>query len=265
MSLCWSCEREATGRLPCGHCGALTAPGAGETFFEVLGLPVRYAVDLTAAEAAFKERSRQVHPDRFARADPRARQISLRRTVQLNEAWRTIKHPVRRAEYLMRLFGYDLAGEGGATGPAAGGVGSGAAAGADVAGASRARIVVSPALLGDILELREALLEARAAGDADAVARLGNDVGQRLAGALEGIARGLADIDIDMDIPLVSVIAALPIDSSPEKKEKLDAVAEQLIAIRYYQRFLDELDASAPGEARAPARAGGAPAGSGSA
>jgi molecular chaperone HscB len=245
MSLCWSCERDTGAGLSCAHCGALTAPVAGESFFAVLGLPERYAVDLEAAEAGFKERTRLSHPDRFARADPRARQISLRRTVELNEAWRTIKHPVRRAEYLMRLQGYDLAGESGPTGPgpvASGAVGEGQKLAAGAA-AARVRLTVPPALLHDILELREALLEARAAKDVAAARQLGAEVAERLREALDAVALGLGGGDRPRD-SVADPIAA--VDFVAEKKEKLDTVAEKLIAIRYYQRFLDELEASAP-------------------
>jgi molecular chaperone HscB len=254
MSLCWSCERDTGAGLTCAHCGALTAPAAGETFFAVLGLPERYAVDLEAAEAGFKERTRLVHPDRFARADPRARQISLRRTVELNEAWRTIKHPVRRAEYLMRLRGYDLAGESGPTGPSAAGEGQPVPAGAAT---GRVRLTVSPALLNDILELREALLEARAAKDVAAARQLGAEVAERLREALAAVARGLG-ADRPRDSLLGDAGDPIPtVDFVAEKKEKLDTVAEKLIAVRYYQRFLEELEASGPeGEPSAPAGSG---------
>ena len=258
MSLCWSCERDTGAGLTCVRCGALTAPVVGETFFAVLGLPERYAVDLEAAEAGFKERTRLVHPDRFARADPRARQISLRRTVELNEAWRTIKHPVRRAEYLMRLQGYDLAGEGGPTGPGAAGEGRTPPVGADP---GRVRLTVPPALLNDVLELREALLEARAARDAAAVHRLGAEVAERLREALAAVARGLGG-----DRPRDSLVGEEgdligAVDFVAEKTEKLDTVAEKLIAIRYYQRFLEELEA---GETSPAAGGGGVSADRGS-
>jgi molecular chaperone HscB len=265
MSLCWSCERDAGAALSCAHCGALTAPVAGESFFAVLGLPERYAVDLEAADAAFKERTRLVHPDRFARADPRARQIALRRTVELNEAWRTIKHPVRRAEYLMRLQGYDLAGEGGPTGPTGPGptgAGPSPPVGADP---GRVRLTVSPALLNDVLELREALLEARAAKDAAAARRLGAEVAERLRGALADVARGL-----EADRPREGLGGDHPgdlvraVDFAAEKKEKLDTVATKLIAIRYYQRFLEELDASGPEDEPSAASGGGVSADRGS-
>jgi len=62
-------------------------------------VPPVYALDLADAEARFRELSRRFHPDRFAKADPRARRASLQRSVQLNEAWRTLRDPVRRADY----------------------------------------------------------------------------------------------------------------------------------------------------------------------
>src|SRR5688572_10972062 len=105
--ICWSCERSTDAAAPasapplCPHCGAIQPPDRSADLFAVLGLRRRFALDLAAAEAAFKERSRQLHPDRFAKADPRARRASLGRTVQLNEAWRTLRDPVRRAEYLL--------------------------------------------------------------------------------------------------------------------------------------------------------------------
>src|SRR5262245_48377176 len=106
--ICWSCQREAGPGPLCAACGALQPPDDGADLFAVLGVPARYAVDLAAAEAAYKEMSRRVHPDRFATADPRARRASLARTVQLNLAWRTVKDPIRRAEYLLNRAGIDV-------------------------------------------------------------------------------------------------------------------------------------------------------------
>ena len=270
MTPCWSCERDPGTGLACASCGALTAPAPGETLFAALGLPLRYDVDLATAEAVFKARTRLVHPDRFARADPRARQLSMRRTVQLNEAWRTIKHPVRRAEYLLGLLGYDVGGEEGATGPAApvpiaaatAGPPATAAAGAGSAGRGpRVRLPVSPALLNDVLEAREALEAARAAGDASIVRRLAVDVAGQLARALGAVADGFEAVLGRADGP--SPTGDPPGTAAPDlarQKEKLDAVAEQLIAIRYHQRFLDEIGAvepELPALPPAPPRLGG--------
>src|SRR5262245_49621888 len=109
--ICWSCQKQAGVGPLCAACGALQPPDDKADLFSVLGLSGRYAVDLTAAEAAYKELSRKVHPDRFATGDERARRASLARTVQLNQAWRTIKDPVRRAEYLLTRAGIDLSGK----------------------------------------------------------------------------------------------------------------------------------------------------------
>src|SRR4051812_30048968 len=103
--ICWSCEREAGAEPACASCGALQPPDRTADAFAVLGVPARYAVDVADLEGRYKELSRKVHPDRFAKDDPRARRASLERTVQLNEAWRTLRDPVRRAEYLLKLSG----------------------------------------------------------------------------------------------------------------------------------------------------------------
>src|SRR5581483_12006679 len=114
-----------------------------------------FAVDLAALERRYKELTRVLHPDRFARADPRARRASLARSVQLNEAWRTLKDPVRRAEYLLSLQGIEVGGEEGTV---------------RREGEKKERLPVPQALLLEVMELREGLAEARAAGDAARVA-----------------------------------------------------------------------------------------------
>ena len=67
--ICWSCQKHTDPGAFCTACGALQSPDDAEDLFAVLGVPARYSVDLAAAEAAYKELSRQVHPDRFATAD----------------------------------------------------------------------------------------------------------------------------------------------------------------------------------------------------
>ena len=81
------------------------------THFDVLGLPRRYDLDLSQLESLYLERSREVHPDRHAKADGATRARALLESTELNEAYRTLKHPIRRAEYLLRLEGFDLGSE----------------------------------------------------------------------------------------------------------------------------------------------------------
>jgi molecular chaperone HscB len=208
--ICWSCEREAGSGLACAACGALQPPDATADHFAVLGVPARYTVDVAALEARFKELSRKVHPDRFARADPRARRASLARTVQLNEAWRALKDPVRRAEYMLERAGVKLAaGE------------------------------VPPMLLAEILELREELGEARLADDHAKVRQMAEAMCARAGAAMAAIAAAL-----DAGTP-----------------EGRAAAARELVAFRYFRRFLDEVDAHEEAQAERAAGEAGADAG----
>ncbi len=107
--ICWSCEKAAGGGMDCVHCGALQPAVPTEDYFSVLGVPRQFDVDVGALERRYRELTRKLHPDRFARADARARRASLGRSVQLNEAWRALKDPVRRAEYLLKEIGAKVA------------------------------------------------------------------------------------------------------------------------------------------------------------
>jgi molecular chaperone HscB len=227
MMRCWSCDRDVEDAAAvCAHCGALLPPREKEDFFAVLGLPPEFPVELRAAEANFRERSRQFHPDKFAKADPRARRASLQRSVQLNEAWRTIRDPVRRAEYLLKLSGYDVGGEAGATGPAV--VerdGRPAVASSPAAASPPTRIPVPTALLSEILDLREALADARSEGDSARIQALATEVGQKSEHAMDRVASGFERARSE---PASRGVA-------------LESVVSALIALRYYRRFLDEV------------------------
>jgi molecular chaperone HscB len=187
----------------CAACGALLPPDDAADLFAVLGVPARYAVDLAAAEAAYKDLSRQVHPDRFATADPRARRASLARTVQLNLAWRTIKDPIRRAEYLLTRAGID--------------VDSGKKSSHDD-GKGTQKIGAPPAFLLEILELNDELNAARMEGDTVKVAFMAEEMRNRARASLNEIAAAL-----DSGVP-----------------GQMEEAARSLVALRYYQRFIDE-------------------------
>lgn len=178
--------------------------------FGVLGLPRRYDIDVADAESRFRSLSRLFHPDRFAKAEPRARRASLQRSVQLNEAWRTIKDPVRRAEYLLHLAGYDLGREGGSEGQSA------------------APLPIPPQLLSEILELREELGDARASEDHARVEAMATAMRERLARSLAVVERALGHATEA---------------SEADRRSDWEQAAGELIAIRYFRRFLDEVAA----------------------
>jgi molecular chaperone HscB len=105
---CWSCSighNDST--LFCPHCSKIQPPPGGD-FFQVFGLKRGFQVDLPALEQEFHRLSRKVHPDRFARAGENERQWSLADTALLNDAYRTLKDPLFRTEYLLKLEGAEI-------------------------------------------------------------------------------------------------------------------------------------------------------------
>ena len=80
----------------------------GLDHFARLGLERSWAIDRDALEDGYFERSRQVHPDRHQSADAGTRRAALEHSAALNEAYRTLRDPVSRAEYLVKLGGIDL-------------------------------------------------------------------------------------------------------------------------------------------------------------
>jgi len=75
-------------------------------YFEVFGLPKRLNLDLKELERTFHELSRKSHPDYFTNAPSADRQRALQMTATLNDAYRTLRHPVRRVEHLLAVEGF---------------------------------------------------------------------------------------------------------------------------------------------------------------
>ena len=105
---CWSCSvahNDAT--LFCPHCSKIQPPTGGD-YFSVFGIEPRLDLDLNALESEFHRLSRKLHPDRFARAGENEKQWSLADTALLNDAYRTLKDPITRTEYLLKLHGAEI-------------------------------------------------------------------------------------------------------------------------------------------------------------
>jgi molecular chaperone HscB len=79
--------------------------------FSLLGLPARYAIDMPALDARWREMQGQVHPDRFAAESAAARRVAMQWAVRVNEAYRRLKDPLRRAAYLCELRGAPIEAE----------------------------------------------------------------------------------------------------------------------------------------------------------
>ncbi len=73
--------------------------------FELFGVPRRFAQDAAALDARWKELQREAHPDRFSAQGAAAQRVAMQWSVRINEAYRRLRDPVRRAAYLCELAG----------------------------------------------------------------------------------------------------------------------------------------------------------------
>jgi molecular chaperone HscB len=80
-------------------------------YYDALGLEPKLALDLDDLQKRFYERSRRWHPDKFTRAAAADQQRALDMTAVLNDAFRTLRNPVARAEYFLKQNGIELAKE----------------------------------------------------------------------------------------------------------------------------------------------------------
>ena len=124
--------------------------------FELLGLPVRFDLDAQVIERAFFDRSKELHPDRFAQAPAAERVAALSKSRALNDAYNVLKKPVGRAEYLLGKHGIVIG--------------------------DNERL--DPAEIMAVLELREELAEARQADDTAKLEALQSNMQKRRAQAL---------------------------------------------------------------------------------
>ena len=80
-------------------------------YFTLFGLPLRYDVDGSLLASRYQNLQRQFHPDRFASHPERERLMALQQAATINEAYQSLKHPLKRAEYMLSLHGFDLGNE----------------------------------------------------------------------------------------------------------------------------------------------------------
>jgi molecular chaperone HscB len=78
------------------------------TYFEIFSLPEHLVLDLPALEKSFYALSRKLHPDRFASKSPEEQAAALVESSRLNDAYRTLKDPIARTEYLLKLEGVEM-------------------------------------------------------------------------------------------------------------------------------------------------------------
>ncbi|MEK6662249.1 MAG: Fe-S protein assembly co-chaperone HscB [Pseudomonadota bacterium] len=133
--------------------------------FQLFGLEPAFQLDLARLDQSFRDLQAQVHPDKFSHAPDAERRLSMQWSTHVNEAYQTLKQPISRARYLLKLHGVDTQEETNTAMPAD--------------------------FLMEQMEWREAIGEAKAAADATELDHLGaklrqvmhhlqDDIGQRL-------------------------------------------------------------------------------------
>ena len=103
---CWSCGDMRAAHF-CHACGKVQPPLPVD-YFSFFGMPRKLNVDVSRLEKEFYELSRKLHPDLNARSDQREQEWSLEQSSLLNDAYRTLKDPIKRTQYLLRLEGVEL-------------------------------------------------------------------------------------------------------------------------------------------------------------
>jgi molecular chaperone HscB len=103
---CWSCGSMRAAHF-CESCGKVQPPQP-VNYFTFFGLPRKLNVDVPALERDFYELSRKLHPDLNAKAGSQEQEWSLEQTSLLNDAYRTLRDPIKRTQYLLRLEGIEL-------------------------------------------------------------------------------------------------------------------------------------------------------------
>jgi molecular chaperone HscB len=182
---CWNCSATTGGTYFCPVCGKIQPLPREADYFAFFGLARKLSLQPEALEQQFHALSWKLHPDRFASATENEKQLSLHLTSQLNDAYRTLRNPVARVEYLLSLYGMRKEGQKKQQAP--------------------------PELLEEVFELNESLDELREArasgGDASHLQGLRaklESAQRKFESSLADVDRELARVSADWDAALDS-------------------------------------------------------------
>jgi molecular chaperone HscB len=100
---CWHCGTPAAGSPFCKFCNHLQEPVPD--YYDFFGIERRLSLDPGELQKRFYKMSRLFHPDHYQRASPRDQKYALEATAMLNDAYRVLRDPVSRAEYLLKEEG----------------------------------------------------------------------------------------------------------------------------------------------------------------
>lgn len=109
--VCWNCHERTIGTHFCGSCGKVLQVPESTDYFSMFEMPRKLWIEPVALEQKFLQLSWKLHPDNFVNSTEQERAISLKRSSELNDAYRTLRDPVARVEYLLAVEGTRKNGE----------------------------------------------------------------------------------------------------------------------------------------------------------
>jgi molecular chaperone HscB len=185
------------------------AVNATTDYFAVFGLPRKLSIDLALLEQKFLRLSWKLHPDNFVNASETERELSLKKSSQLNDAYRALRDPLARVEYLLEIEGERKEGEKKQQAP--------------------------PELLEEVFELNESLDELREARDsgADLI-----DLKGKLESAEDNFQEKLEEVDSQLESVAKDWDAAADAHADSAPRKKLFARMNELLNRRSYIRNL---------------------------
>lgn len=207
--VCWNCHERTIGTHFCPGCGKVLQVPEHSDYFFIFGLPRRLWLEMGMLEQKFLELSWKLHPDNFVNASAEERGISLKRSSELNDAYRTLRDPVSRVEYLLAIEGTRQEGQNKQQAP--------------------------PELLEEVFELNESLDELREAKAA------GNDIGtlrQRLSAAEKNFEGKLKEVDGELQLAARKWDQTIDVNADEGAKKKVMSQLNDLLNRRSYIRNL---------------------------
>ncbi len=207
--VCWNCHERTIGTHFCPGCGKLLQLPQGSDYFAMFELPRKLWIEMSALEQKFLQLSWKLHPDNFVGATEQEREISLQRSSELNDAYRTLRDPIARVEYLLAIEGTRKNGENKQQAP--------------------------PELLEEVFELNESLdelREAKAEGSDTASLR------HRLEAAEKNFEEKLKDVDSALQSKAREWDNAIEAGAGEPDRGKIMAQLNELLNRRSYIRNL---------------------------
>ena len=78
-----------------------------QNFFELFNLPEKFQIDIEKLKENYRSIQKEIHPDRFATSSENEKMQSMIKTTEINDAYQTLKSPIKRAKYILSLHKFN--------------------------------------------------------------------------------------------------------------------------------------------------------------